>query len=52
MKQKKHVLLISDVLQPIDHNVFQEFVFLVLLLVNDFYENRAVKDKNLTVSPP
>ncbi len=43
--RKKSILLIFDVLQLIDHNVFQEFVFLVLQLVNDSCTNQATKRK-------
>lgn len=39
------ILLIFDVLQLIDHNEFQVFVFLLLQHVNDFYENQAIINK-------
>ena len=40
----KEILLVSDALLPIVRSVFQEFVFHVSQLVNDFYVNRAKKN--------
>lgn len=39
----KGILLVSDALLPLVHSVFQEFVFHVSQLVDDFYVNRAKK---------